>query len=89
MGLAKPQNTINQMTNFFQEKEEDIDVITEDNGADQQRKIKSCAVCKVQKSNHIVKAYVNTSPSGNVSNNTSAIGSFLLEKTPFGDSLRQ
>lgn len=35
MGLAKPQNTINQMTNFFQEKEEDIDVITEDNGADQ------------------------------------------------------
>lgn len=90
MGLAKPQNAINQMTNFFQVQEDNLDVKAEDNCTDQKRKIKSCAVCKVQKSNHIVKAYVNTSnPSGNTSNNTSTLGNFQLENTPFNDSLRQ
>jgi hypothetical protein len=86
MGLAKPQSTIQQMATFFNEQEEDIKVQAESE-SDQVRKIKCCAVCKVQKCNHIVKAFANTSGGGNNSTNISANGG--LEKNPANDSLRQ
>jgi hypothetical protein len=96
MGLAKPQSTIQQMTHFFQEKEEDLDMEEAGNDGQEQRKIKSCAVCKVQKSNHIVKAFANTTSNANntstspanLSGNLSAIGGFALDKTANTDSLR-
>ena len=73
MGLSKPMSMMEQMNNFFVEKADDMDLLVDTENENGERKIKSCAVCKVQKANHIVREYANTGSAGN-SNNTSALG---------------
>lgn len=82
------------MSNFFVQKAEDMDLLIEGEGdKDDQRKIKSCSVCKVQKANHIVREYANTGASGGNSGNTSAISGdvrgFSQGALSIGDQLRQ
>lgn len=65
MGLSKPQTMMQQLSNFFVEEPDAMQDMIDGEGADangveNQRKIKPCSVCKVQKMNHIVREYVNS-----------------------------
>ena len=73
MGIAQPKSMVQQLTTFFSEKVAEVEV-EQAPALDQQRKIKACSVCKVQKTNHIVREFANSNQSSNESMDTSLIG---------------
>ncbi len=93
MGLNQPQSMMQTISNFFSEKLEDVETKPAPAQGEVVRKIKSCSVCKFQKTNHIVREFVLTQnqQDANLSQNMSTFGIVDENKSQnvtFSDNIR-